>query len=195
MSNRTQMASPKTLREWCRCTCAKYPNVEIRNMSTSFKDGLAFCAIIHKHRPDLIDFSSLSKENVYQNNKVAFETAEGKLGIPALLDPKDMVSIKVPDCLSVLTYISQYYHFFNRKPYACLATLKSSHVTFFNNFTKSKTPDGLKPLKSPIDLETGRKDRLSNTRPCTVCSSCFKPVHLIQRHLMDGKVFHRSCFR
>ncbi|KAK1878021.1 MICAL-like protein 2 [Dissostichus eleginoides] len=189
------MASPKTLREWCRCTCANYPDVEIRNMSTSFRDGLAFCAIIHKHRPDLIDFSSLSKDNVYQNNKLAFETAERKLGLPALLDPKDLVSNKVPDSLSVITYISQYYHFFNRKSYAGLPSLKSPHVTFLNNLTKSKTPDGLKPLKNLTDLETGREDHLSNTRPCTVCSLCFKPVHLIQRHLMDGKVFHRSCFR
>ncbi|XP_033998847.1 MICAL-like protein 1 isoform X1 [Trematomus bernacchii] len=195
MSNRTEMASPKTLREWCRCTCANYPDVEIRNMSTSFRDGLAFCAIIHKHRPDLIDFSSLSKDNVYQNNKLAFETAERKLGLPALLDPKDLVSNKVPDSLSVITYISQYYHFFNRKSYAGLPSLKSPHVTFLNNLTKSKTPDGLKPLKNPTDLETGREDRLSNTRPCTVCSLCFNSVHLIQRHLMDGKVFHRSCFR
>ncbi|KAM9346538.1 MICAL-like protein 1 [Symphorus nematophorus] len=189
------MASTKALREWCLLTCACYPNVEIKDMSTSFKDGLAFCAIIHKHRPDLIDFSSLSKDNVYQNNKLAFETAETKLGIPALLDPNDMVSTRVPDCLSVITYLSQYYYFFNRKSYAGLASLRSSHVTFLNNLTKSKAPDGLKPSKSSTDLETSRQDCLSNTRPRTVCHLCFKPVHLIQRHLIDGKVYHRSCFR
>ncbi|XP_059203260.1 MICAL-like protein 1 [Centropristis striata] len=195
MSNLTQeMASQKTVQEWCCITCANYPNVEIKNMSTSFRDGLAFCAIIHKHRPDLIDFSSLSKDNVFQNNKLAFEIAERKLGIPALLDPKDLVSTKVPDCLSVITYLSQYYHFFNRKSYG-LPSLRSSHVTSLNNLSKSKTPDGLKPLKSPTEPETSREDRSSSRRPRTVCVSCFMPVHLIQRRLIDGKVYHRSCFR
>ncbi|XP_032392521.1 MICAL-like protein 1 [Etheostoma spectabile] len=179
------MTSPKALREWCRSTCAGYPNVEIKNMSTSFRDGLAFCAIIHKHRPDLIDFSSLSKDNVYQNNKLAFEIAEKKLAIPALLDPKYMVSTKVPDGLSIVTYLSQYFYFFNRKSYAGLASLRSS----------SKTPDDLNPLKSLTDLETSREEHLFDTWPQTVCSLCFKPVHLIQRHLTDGKVYHRSCFR
>ncbi|TDH02625.1 hypothetical protein EPR50_G00154390 [Perca flavescens] len=190
-----KMTSPKAVREWCRSTCAGYPNVEIKNMSTSFRDGLAFCAIIHKHRPDLIDFSSLSKDNVYQNNKLAFEVAEEKLAIPALLDPKYMVSTKVPDSLSIVTYLSQYFYFFNRKSYAGLASLRSSHVTFLNNLTKSKTPDDLNPLKSLTDLEISIEDCLSDTRPQTVCSLCFKPVHLIQRHLTDGKVYHRSCFR
>ncbi|XP_056257322.1 MICAL-like protein 1 isoform X2 [Seriola aureovittata] len=194
MSNPTHaMASPRALREWCRDTCVGYPEVDIKNMSTSFRDGLAFCAIIHKHRPDLIDFSSLSKDNVYHNNKLAFEVAEAKLGIPALLDPKEMVSTKVPDCLSVITYLSHYHFFFNRKNHGP-ASLRSSHVAVLNNLTKISSPDGLKVLKSATHLETGGR-HLSNTRPRAVCNLCFKPVHLIQRHLVDGKIYHRSCFR
>ncbi|XP_034448970.1 MICAL-like protein 1 [Hippoglossus hippoglossus] len=179
--------SPRTLLDWCRVTCTSYPSVDISNMSTSFRDGLAFCAIIHRHRPDLIDFSSLSKEDVYLNHKLAFQVAETKLGIPALLDPKELVSTRVPDCLSVISYLSYLYCVFNRTSQAGSSGLRSSH-----GFNKSKTPDGLKPLKSSSHLET---DRSSSARPRTVCSLCFKPVHLIQRHLIDGKVFHRSCFR
>ncbi|XP_017272095.1 MICAL-like protein 1 isoform X2 [Kryptolebias marmoratus] len=178
------MASPKTLLEWCRVTCANYPGVDIKDMSSSFRDGLAFCAIIHKHRPDLIDFSSLSKDDGYQNNKLAFEVAETKLGIAALLEPKELLSARAPDCLSVITYVSQFYYFFNRKACAFPSRSRSSHGTKSN-----------KTFKGLTDVETGGEERCPQTRSAPLCDSCFTPVHLIQRRLSAGKVYHRSCFR
>lgn len=53
----------------------------------------------------------------------AFEIAERRLGIPALLDPGAMVSTKEPDCLSVITYLSRFYCFFNRKSQGGLSTM------------------------------------------------------------------------
>ena len=49
---------------WCRRSVSGYPGVEICNMGSSWQDGLAFCALIHRYRPDLLDFAALDRDDL-----------------------------------------------------------------------------------------------------------------------------------
>ncbi|XP_031552905.1 spectrin beta chain, non-erythrocytic 1-like isoform X2 [Actinia tenebrosa] len=96
---------------WCQSKTVGYRNVTVTNFTTSWRDGLAFNAIIHKHRPDLIEYEKINKADAEQNLEQAFEVAETQLGITPLLDAED-VMVDFPDEKSIITYVSAYYHYF-----------------------------------------------------------------------------------
>jgi len=101
------------LLQWLKSSTAGYRDVNVQNFTTSWANGLAFCALIHHFRPHLIQYDSLNKQNVKENLTLAFDTAE-KLGVPRLLDPEDVYSLSVPDKNSMMTYLSELYKFFKR---------------------------------------------------------------------------------
>ncbi|CAH1791900.1 unnamed protein product [Owenia fusiformis] len=94
------------LLDWCKEVTQGHKGVKVTNMTTSWRNGLAFCAVIHYFRPELINFESLSPHDVKGNCKKAFDAA-ATLGIPKVLEPSDMVLQSVPDKLSVMTYLYQ----------------------------------------------------------------------------------------
>ncbi|XP_067604445.1 EH domain-binding protein 1-like protein 1 isoform X5 [Pseudorca crassidens] len=96
----------QSLLEWCQEVTAGYRGVRITNFTTSWRNGLAFCAILHRFHPDKIDFASLDPLNIKQNNKQAFD-GFAALGVSRLLEPADMVLLSVPDKLIVMTYLCQ----------------------------------------------------------------------------------------
>ena len=91
---------------WCKTVTEGYHGVKVTNMTTSWRNGMAFCAVIHHFRPDLIDFASLSPSNIKGNCKLAFDIAS-KLGVSKLIEPSDMMLLDVPDKLAVMTYLFQ----------------------------------------------------------------------------------------
>ena len=98
---------------WCQIKTADYPNVNIRNFTTTWRDGLAFNALIHKHKPELINYAQLNKANATANLNNAFTIADRKLGIPRLLEPED-VNVEYPDDKIIMTYVVAYYHYFSK---------------------------------------------------------------------------------
>ncbi|XP_074020746.1 alpha-actinin-2 isoform X11 [Numenius arquata] len=97
---------------WCQRKTAPYRNVNIQNFHLSWKDGLGLCALIHRHRPDLIDYSKLNKDDPIGNINLAMEIAEKHLDIPKMLDAEDVVNSARPDERAIMTYVSCYYHAF-----------------------------------------------------------------------------------
>ncbi|XP_059566080.1 EH domain-binding protein 1-like protein 1 isoform X9 [Myotis daubentonii] len=100
------VSSSQSLLEWCQEVTAGYRGVRITNFTTSWRNGLAFCAILHRFYPDKIDYASLDPLNIKQNNKQAFD-GFAALGVSRLLEPADMVLLSVPDKLIVMTYLCQ----------------------------------------------------------------------------------------
>ncbi|XP_034720880.1 alpha-actinin-4 isoform X1 [Etheostoma cragini] len=98
---------------WCQRKTAPYKNVNVQNFHISWKDGLAFNALIHRHRPDLIDYDSLRKDDPVTNLNNAFEVAEKHLDIPKMLDADDIVNTARPDEKAIMTYVSSFYHAFS----------------------------------------------------------------------------------
>uniref|UniRef100_A0A8C7Z9T7 EH domain-binding protein 1-like protein 1 n=1 Tax=Oryzias sinensis TaxID=183150 RepID=A0A8C7Z9T7_9TELE len=109
------VTSSQSLLQWCQSVTSGYQGVKVTNFSTSWRNGLAFCAILHHFHPDKIDFDQLDSHDIKLNNKKAFDGFE-VLGISRLMEPSDMVLLSVPDRLIVMTYLSQIRsHFTNQE--------------------------------------------------------------------------------
>ncbi|XP_061645310.1 EH domain-binding protein 1 isoform X2 [Phyllopteryx taeniolatus] len=96
----------QSLLAWCREVTRNYRGVKITNFTTSWRNGLAFCALLHHFRPDTIDYKSLNPQDIKENNKKAYDVF-ASLGISRLLEPSDMVLLAIPDKLTVMTYLYQ----------------------------------------------------------------------------------------
>nr|XP_056712246.1 EH domain-binding protein 1 isoform X2 [Euleptes europaea] len=96
----------QSLLAWCKEVTKNYRGVKITNFTTSWRNGLSFCAILHHFRPDVIDYKSLNPQDIKENNKKAYD-GFASLGISRLLEPSDMVLLAIPDKLTVMTYLYQ----------------------------------------------------------------------------------------
>ncbi|XP_047195116.1 dystrophin isoform X6 [Hippoglossus stenolepis] len=112
MAGLQQTNSEKILLSWVRQNTRQYPQVNVVNFSSSWNDGLAFNALIHSHRPELFDWSSVEKKtSAIDRLEHAFSKAEQHLGIDRLLDPED-VAVPQPDKKSVLMYVTSLFQVF-----------------------------------------------------------------------------------
>ena len=126
-----ELSAKEGLLLWCKKKTEGYKDVNVNNFHFSFQDGLALCALIHRHRPDLLDYSKLDKANKAENLELAFDIAERELDVPRLLDVTDMVDVPKPDERSVMTYVSLLYHVFASSQQAEVAGRRVGKVVDF----------------------------------------------------------------
>lgn len=135
-----ELSAKEGLLLWCQRKTEGYSHVKVSNFHTSFQDGLAFCALIHRHRPDLLDFASLNPADKAGNLQLAFDVAARDLDIPKMLDVSDMLDVPKPDERSVMTYVAAYFHVFSASQKAETAAKRVAKVLEFaeqNNLAKS----------------------------------------------------------
>uniref|UniRef100_A0A672G4M8 F-actin monooxygenase n=1 Tax=Salarias fasciatus TaxID=181472 RepID=A0A672G4M8_SALFA len=112
LARNESIARSSKLLNWCQRQTEGYRNVNVTDLTMSWKSGLALCALIHRYRPDLIDFDSLDERDQEKNNQLGFDVAEKEFGISPCMTGKEMSSVVEPDKLSMVMYLSQFYEMF-----------------------------------------------------------------------------------
>ncbi|XP_053772634.1 F-actin-monooxygenase MICAL3 isoform X9 [Desmodus rotundus] len=142
------------LLSWCQRQTEGYAGVSVTDLTVSWKSGLALCALLHRYRPDLIDFDSLEEQNVEKNNQLAFDIAEKELGICPIMTGKEMASVGEPDQLSMVMYLTQFYEMFRD-------SLSSSDAAALNAEEKAVL---VSSTKSPISFLSKLGQTISRKR-------------------------------
>ncbi|XP_021458474.2 protein-methionine sulfoxide oxidase mical2b isoform X9 [Oncorhynchus mykiss] len=133
LSRRESDIRPSRLLTWCQKQTQGYRGVDVTNLTSSWKSGLALCALIHRLRPDLIDFDSLNEKDSAKNNQLAFDIAEHEFGIQPVTTGNEMALDQDPDKLMMVLYISKLYEMFRNSP----ASITGTRETDENNEANS----------------------------------------------------------
>ncbi|XP_015676841.1 F-actin-monooxygenase MICAL3 [Protobothrops mucrosquamatus] len=185
LSRNESVARSSKLLGWCQRQTDGYAGVNITDLTTSWKSGLALCAIIHRFRPDLIDFDSLDEYNVEKNNQLAFDVAEKELGISPIMTGRDMASVSEPDKLSMVMYLTQFYEMFkdslpsndnlelNAEEKAALITNTKSPISFLSKLGQTISRKRTPKDKKEKDLDgSGKRRKTSQSEEEDTSRSC-----------------------
>uniref|UniRef100_A0A8C9X940 F-actin monooxygenase n=1 Tax=Sander lucioperca TaxID=283035 RepID=A0A8C9X940_SANLU len=216
---------PARLLTWCQKQTEGYKNVMITDLTSSWKSGIALCALIHRFKPQLIDFDSLKEEDHCANLQLAFDISEREFGIGPFTSVKELSDDQELDKTRMITYLSKFYELFRGTPLPASVDennedYPSKEVRSNNNVLNLALPRKRVPkikvsvkdfvlsrcvtLIFPVFLfhrrclssvSQGGSLRRAFPPSGDQCHSCERRVYMVERVCAEGLYFHRECFR
>ncbi|XP_021333695.1 F-actin-monooxygenase mical2b-like isoform X26 [Danio rerio] len=116
LARRESEIRPGRLLTWCQKQTEGYRDVNVTDLTSCWSNGLALCALIHRFRPQLIDYDSLNEQDCARNLQLAFDVAEKEFGIKPFITGKELASGQEPDKSSMSIYLSKFYELFRGTP-------------------------------------------------------------------------------
>ncbi|XP_074043418.1 F-actin-monooxygenase MICAL1 [Macrotis lagotis] len=206
---------------WCQKQTAGYPGVQVTDFSSSWADGRALCALVHRLRPSLLDLSTLQGVGALEATALAVKLAEQELGIAPVIPPQLMVSGTDP--LGLIAYLTHFYSAFGKTPHSpdpvsprsagtasAVLFLTKLQRTLQRNRSQENGEDsgGKRPrieseskIPSPTEPSLLQPVPPLNPLPASqeaeagdLCSLCGERLYIVERICADDRFFHRSCF-
>uniref|UniRef100_A0A8C0DCL9 Molecule interacting with CasL protein 1 n=1 Tax=Balaenoptera musculus TaxID=9771 RepID=A0A8C0DCL9_BALMU len=230
MSDKTDSGKPATgsvatqeeLLHWCQEQTAGYPGVHVTNLSSSWADGLALCALVHRLRPGLLEPSELQGVGALEATSWALKMAEHELGITPVLSAQAMVAGNDP--LGLIAYLSHFHSAFkstphNPGPVSQGSPGTASAVLFLGKLQRTlqrtrvqgngedaggkkprveveaETPSTEEPPVPEPDVPVTPASQYQEASAEDLCALCGEHLYILERLCANGRFFHRSCFR
>uniref|UniRef100_A0A8C7ABW7 Molecule interacting with CasL protein 1 n=1 Tax=Neovison vison TaxID=452646 RepID=A0A8C7ABW7_NEOVI len=210
------------LLRWCQKQTAGYPGVHVTDLSSSWADGRALCALVHRLRPGLLEPSELQGLGALEATAWALKMAEQELGITPVVSAKAVVAGSDP--LGLIAYLSHFHSTFKNMPHNPGPASQgfpgsSSAVLFLGKLQRTlqrtraqengEDTGGKKPrleveAKSPSTEEPPAPESGVPLTPPSqpqeagagdLCALCGEQLYILERLCADGRFFHRNCFR
>ncbi|KAI4880300.1 hypothetical protein NFI96_031726, partial [Prochilodus magdalenae] len=158
LSRQDSTARSNKLLSWCQEQTEGYRSVCVTDLTTSWRNGLALCALIHRYRPDLIDFECLEETEPEVNWQLGLDIAEREFGVSPIMTIQELSMLDESDSLCMVMYLSQLHDLLKD------TVPLSGEAAYMPNLSPEERAALLSSTKSPMCLLNRLGQSLSRKR-------------------------------
>ncbi|XP_016339490.1 protein-methionine sulfoxide oxidase MICAL2-like [Sinocyclocheilus anshuiensis] len=187
LARRESEIRPSRLLTWCQKQTEGYRGVNVTDLTSCWISGLAFCALIHRFRPQLIDYDSLNEQDCARNLQLAFDVAEKEFGMKPFITGKELAAGQEPDKTSMGNYLSKFYELFRGTPLPPSDSKRDGDANY------EKCPSGSpRPVYKSLSLLQPRKRIPKNDKKVEDNDAIYKRRRKISYFQETTKSFNQS---